>query len=83
MNPQTSTMTIDINKDLGFGQRVAQESRQRLLNQDGSFNVVRRGVPFYRSLSIYHSGRKRDSLNFPHGIPKNLVPRVPPLLTGC
>jgi inward rectifier potassium channel len=45
----------DINKDLGFGQRVAQESRQRLLNQDGSFNVVRKGVPFYRSLSIYHS----------------------------
>jgi inward rectifier potassium channel len=45
----------DINKDLGFGQRVAQESRQRLLNQDGSFNVVRKGVPFYRSLSVYHS----------------------------
>jgi inward rectifier potassium channel len=55
MGQQTSTVSNDINKDLGFGQRVAQESRQRLLNQDGSFNVVRKGVPFYRSLSIYHS----------------------------
>ncbi len=50
-----NTAPSEINRDLGFGQRVAQESRQRLLNQDGSFNVIRKGVPFYRSLSVYHS----------------------------
>lgn len=41
--------------DLGFGQRVAEQSQLRLLNRDGSFNVVRRGLPFLRSLHVYHS----------------------------
>jgi len=41
--------------DLGFGRRVAEESRVRLLNHGGSFNVVRRGLPFFRSLHLYHS----------------------------
>ena len=41
--------------DLGFGQRVAEQSRLRLLNRDGSFNVVRRGLPFLRSLHLYHA----------------------------
>ncbi|HST20897.1 MAG TPA: hypothetical protein VLR90_07260 [Blastocatellia bacterium] len=31
------------NRDLGFGSVVAHESRQRLLNRDGSFNVARAG----------------------------------------
>ena len=41
-------------RDLGFGAVVASESRQRLLNRDGSFNVARRGLSFWASLSLYH-----------------------------
>ncbi len=41
-------------RDLGFGGRVAQQSRARFLNRDGTFNVVRHGLPFFRSLSTYH-----------------------------
>ncbi len=41
--------------DLGFGTVVARESRERLLNRDGSFNVERRGLRFWSSLSLYHS----------------------------
>ena len=42
-------------RDLGFGAVVAQESRQRLLNPDGSFNVERRGLRVASSLSLYHT----------------------------
>jgi inward rectifier potassium channel len=45
----------DANRDLGFGAVVAGESRQRLLNRDGSFNVSRKGLSFWASLSLYHS----------------------------
>jgi inward rectifier potassium channel len=45
----------DINRDLGLGSRVANKGRGRFLNRDGSFNVVRRGLPFFRSLSAYHA----------------------------
>jgi inward rectifier potassium channel len=41
-------------RDLGFGAIVAGESRQRLLNRDGSFNVQRRGLRLGSSLSLYH-----------------------------
>ncbi len=44
----------DENKDLGLGARVAQESRVRFLNRDGSYNVVRRGLSFIRSQNTYH-----------------------------
>jgi inward rectifier potassium channel len=44
----------DINRDLGLGSRVAQDSGQRLLNRDGSFNVDRFGLSFFRSLNVYH-----------------------------
>ncbi len=44
----------DINRDLGFGTVVARESRQRLLNRDGSFNVRRDGMKPFASLSLYH-----------------------------
>ena len=43
-----------VNLDLGFGSVVARESRQRLLNRDGSFNVRRDGLHFWESLSAYH-----------------------------
>ncbi len=45
----------DEEKDLGLGSVVAQRSRDRFLNRDGSFNVVRHGLPFLESLSPYHS----------------------------
>lgn len=41
--------------DLGFGQVVARESRKRLLNRDGSFNVLRKGLGFFESQSAYHT----------------------------
>ena len=42
-------------RDLGFGSVVARQSRQRLLNRDGTFNVVRRGLGLRASLSLYYS----------------------------
>lgn len=44
----------DLNSDLGFGSVVARESRRRLLNRDGTFNVRREGLRFWESLSAYH-----------------------------
>src|SRR6266513_2576784 len=44
----------DPNLDLGFGSVVARESRKRLLNRDGTFNVRREGLKFWESLSLYH-----------------------------
>ena len=41
-------------KDLGFGTEVARGARQRLLNRDGSFNVIREGLNPFSSLSLYH-----------------------------
>ena len=45
----------DETRDLGFGSVVSGESRQRLLNRDGSFNVARDGLSFWESLNLYHS----------------------------
>jgi len=45
----------DEERDLGFGSVVAGESRQRLLNQDGTFNVQRTGLSFLTSLNLYHT----------------------------
>ena len=41
--------------DLGFGRVISEESHLRLINKDGSFNVNRKGLSFFNSLSIYHS----------------------------
>jgi inward rectifier potassium channel len=51
---RTPPTAEDPNRDLGFGAVVARESRKRFLNKDGSFNVVREGLSFFRSLSPYH-----------------------------
>ncbi len=45
----------EANPDLGFGSVVARESRERLLNPDGSFNVRREGLGFWSSMSAYHA----------------------------
>jgi len=41
-------------RDLGFGTVVGRDSRQRLLNRDGSFNVVRRGLGVLDDWAPYH-----------------------------
>src|ERR1043165_6944618 len=41
-------------RDLGFGNVVANERRKRLLNRDGTFNVRRQGAGFWRSWSLYN-----------------------------
>ena len=51
---QDSRTTQDEFKDLGFGAEVARGVRHRLLNHDGSFNVVREGLNPLSSLSLYH-----------------------------
>ena len=52
MNP--TRLPEDELRDLGFGARVAQQSGRRLLNRDGTFNVARRGLGFFRLYSPYH-----------------------------
>jgi inward rectifier potassium channel len=54
MSTRTTPRVEEEIRDLGFGTVVASESRQRLLNRDGSFNVGRRGLSFWSSLSLYH-----------------------------
>jgi inward rectifier potassium channel len=54
--PRTRTEPAeDAPGDFGFGARVVQQSQRRLLNRDGTFNVVRAGLPIWRSLSPYHA----------------------------
>jgi inward rectifier potassium channel len=53
-NRPANTPARDIDSDLGFGSVVARESRRRLLNRDGTFNVGREGLHFWESLSAYH-----------------------------
>ncbi len=53
--PHAKERPDEENKDLGFGARVLQQSQERFVNRDGSFNVSRTGFSFFRSLSVYHS----------------------------
>lgn len=52
---RNSYLTRDEERDLGFGSVVARESRQRLLNRDGSFSVERTGLGFWAAISPYHA----------------------------
>lgn len=45
----------DEDRDLGFGAVVAGQSRQRLLNPDGSFNVQRTGISPVTTVNLYHT----------------------------
>ncbi len=54
-NFQNAVEAEEEERDLGFGSVVAGESRQRLLNADGSFNVQRTGVSILTSLNPYHT----------------------------
>lgn len=52
--PSPTGRDSEIDLDLGFGSVVSSQSRRRLLNRDGTFNVRRTGLGFYESLSVYH-----------------------------
>lgn len=41
-------------RDMGFGEKVSRESRERLLNRDGTFNVERTGLKLTSLLNPYH-----------------------------
>jgi inward rectifier potassium channel len=41
-------------RDLGFGSIVSRNSARRLLNRDGSFNVVREGLGLLATVAPYH-----------------------------
>jgi inward rectifier potassium channel len=45
---------VEDKNDLGFGAVVGADSKQRLLNKDGTFNVRRRGLRWFESHSPYH-----------------------------
>ena len=53
--PEPKALREEDLHDLGFGAVVARESRERLLNKDGTFNVERRGRGFLASISPYHA----------------------------
>ena len=52
--PRRTPEELARDRDLGFGSVVGRSSRQRLLNRDGSFNVVRVGLGFLESVAPYH-----------------------------
>ena len=54
--------------DLGFGQKVADTTRRRLINRDGSFNSQRVGYPVVRSRSLFHWAINCSWLQFIIGV---------------
>lgn len=52
--PRITVARVEDKNDLGFGAVVGADSKQRLLNKDGSFNVRRRGLRWFESHSPYH-----------------------------
>lgn len=42
------------NADLGLGSVAPSQTRRRLLEKNGNFNVVRHGLNFWSSASVYH-----------------------------
>lgn len=53
--PPPTEAEEEMESDLGFGSVVAGQSRQRLVNPDGSFNVERTGLSVFTSLNPYHT----------------------------
>lgn len=56
--PQKAEMKIrqmsEEDRDLGFGSKVARESRLRFLNRDGTFNVQKKGISQFSTRNLYH-----------------------------
>jgi hypothetical protein len=40
-------------KDLGLGSKE-NPTGKRIINHDGSFNIVKKGIPFLESFNFYH-----------------------------
>jgi len=51
--PEDSTVEKQ-NRDLGFGSVLSRQRQLRLLNRDGSFNVLRQKPKWWRRLASYH-----------------------------
>jgi len=51
---QPPTADSAAQEDLGFGTKVSQQIRTRLLNRDGSFNVARKGLALQRAWNPFH-----------------------------
>ncbi|MBK8845558.1 MAG: hypothetical protein IPO27_02940 [Bacteroidetes bacterium] len=43
---------VKADNDIGFGTHVLEQDR--LLNKDGTFNVIRKGIPFFDRFNFYH-----------------------------
>ncbi len=58
LQPPSAEMKIrqlsEDDRDLGFGSKVASESRLRFLNRDGTFNVQRAGLSEFAPRNFYH-----------------------------
>ena len=52
--PRRTSDEQNRDRDLGFGSVVSREARKRLLNRDGSFNVIRTGLGLLESFAPYH-----------------------------
>ena len=52
--PRRTLEEQDRDRDLGFGSIVSREAGRRLLNRDGSFNVIRTGLGLLESFAPYH-----------------------------
>lgn len=59
-----TTEMSERDRDLGFGEKVARESRQRLMNEDGSFNISRTGFSYRSTLNFYHTALTMSWLTF-------------------
>ncbi|MFM9905759.1 MAG: transporter [Pyrinomonadaceae bacterium] len=55
LDNSAENINSEAERDLGFGSVVSGQSRQRLLNPDGTFNVKRTGLSFLSSLNLYHT----------------------------
>jgi len=52
-NGTSSDRSTGTLSDIGFGEKVLDISKRRMINRDGSFNVKRKGYSFIRSRSLY------------------------------
>lgn len=52
--PRRTAEEQNRDRDLGFGTVVSRQTRERLINRDGSLNVVRAGLGFLESVVPYH-----------------------------
>jgi inward rectifier potassium channel len=54
MASETQRKSDAQNADLGLGTVASSQTRRRLLEKNGSFNVIPRGLSFWTSSSLYH-----------------------------